>query len=175
MNVQCGVYTADTTKREICMIMHINIKFVYSLIAIAGLLVLPFIVPAPNVSAVSCSGNGCNGKDPIYTGCNQNAYLAKRFVIPENSSGLALWQTFADVYYSRSCGTNWVRVTQNPFGGTAFKSIYTSSYTVNEYDRGYGSSYSMQVYAPGSTRVNIFIKLYDTANTARATAIGYLQ
>lgn len=136
-----------------------------SVLALA-ILSLSFLLPAQPAAAVSCSGNGCSGKDPISTGCNQNAYLAKRYVVTDKY-GLAIWQTFAEVYYSRSCGTNWLRVNQNPFGGNAFKSIWTSSYTENETDYGYGSSYSMQVYAPGTTSVGIQVLLKDKSGVSQ--------
>ena len=142
-------------------------KAVFFYILAAGMLVFPLITPAPSAYAVTCSGSGCNGKDPIYTGCNQNSYLAKRYIIPDQN-GLAMWQTFADIYYSRSCGTNWVRVTQNPFGGITYKAIWTSSYFEEEVDYGYGSSYSMQVYAPGSTQIKFYVKFFSSSKTPLA-------
>lgn len=134
-----------------------------SLIAIGG---------APSASAVTCSGHGCDGKDPIYTGCNQNAYLAKEYIMKDRY-GIAIWDK-VQVYYSRSCGTNWVRVTGNPYGGATYKMIQslnpngTVMYNETETDYGYGSSYSMMVYAPGSTPVRLYGKVFDTAGNAQA-------
>lgn len=138
---------------------------------------LAMLTLAPMLASAStgCRGSGCNGTDPAATRCNQNAFLAKRFVIPDIKYGLAMWDTYADIYYSRSCGTNWVRVTQNPFGGKTFKSIWTSKYTELETDYGYGASYSMQVYAPGSTRIDFVVKLFDKKGTLKAYTYQYLK
>jgi len=136
------------------------------------------LLSSPNQAmAVSCSGHSCDGKDPIYTGCNQNAYLAKRYPIYD-TYGIFTGQ-YTDVYYSRSCGTNWLRVTGNPYGGVAYKMIQslnsngTVHYTEVEKDTGYGSSYSMMVYAPGSTRIEFYGKLFDKSNKSRAWT-GYM-
>ena len=151
-------------------------RLVGSLATVA--LVLTFIGAAifpVSASAVSCIGHSCDGKNPVSTGCNQNAYLAKRFVIVEKSNGIALWQTYADVYYSRSCGTNWVRVSGNQYGGNtkkyieSFNSNGSVMYSMNEVDYGYGSSYSMMVYAPGSTKIVMISSLYDTSGRVRAS------
>lgn len=131
-----------------------------------------FMVSAPSASAASCSGHGCNGQDPIYTGCNQNAYLAKEYLI-KDKYGIAIWNK-VQVYYSNTCGTNWVRVTGNPYGGATYKMIQslhsngTPMFTEEETDYGYAASYSMMVYAPGSTPVRLYAKVFDTAGNAQA-------
>lgn len=150
-------------------------KLVAKLSALTASLVVTasiFLVAAPSASAVSCSGNGCNGKDPIYTGCNQNAYLAKEYIMTDRR-GIAIAQK-VQVYYSRSCGTNWIRVTGNPYGGATYKMIQslnsngTPRFTETEIDYGTGASYSMMVYAPGSTPVQFYGKVFDKAGNAQA-------
>ena len=107
-------------------------------------LVAPLLGASPT-SALGCWGDGCNGKDPAATGCNGNAYLAKRIQVVDNY-GIALWQVYADVYYSNSCGTNWLRVTNNPWGGQTYKEIAslnsnnTTRYSTSASDFTYGSS-----------------------------------
>lgn len=104
-----------------------------------------------------------HGSDPAATGCNKNASLiATRGVETEFGQVVATVQ----VYYSHSCQTNWIRVTGNPGGGAAIKSIGTNgSWLPNEIDYGTGSSYSMQVYAPGSTCVNFQVELRNANGT----------
>jgi hypothetical protein len=143
---------------------------------VAGVLAVTFFtaVLAPvNVSAATCSGNGCNGKDPAATGCNANAYLAKRTQFISAATGNKISGAYMDIYYSRTCGTNWVRVTANPFGGIALKVIdvaKTGGFHEDESDWGAGSSYSMMVYAPGSTPVQAWAHLRDTSGKIRAYA-----
>lgn len=140
---------------------------------LSGILVLTLSsigMSTASVAAATCSGKACNGTDPVRTGCNANAYLAKRYAIVDAKNGLAFWQLYADVYYSRTCATNWLRVSHNPFGGNTKKTIWAhnSNFTEVENDYGYGSSYSMQVYAPGSTPISAAVRQYDTAGNLRA-------
>ena len=55
----------------------------------------------PNRPLVSCSGNGCNGLNPATTGCSADAYTVQTAVF--NNS-------FVELRYSPTCGTNWGRV-----------------------------------------------------------------
>ena len=135
--------------------------------------VTPILGASPALAA-NCSGDGCNGKNPVTSGCNANGYLAKRIAFTD-MNGIAMWdKVYADVYYSNICGTNWVRVTNNPWGGRAFKSIVslnangTPRYTETEDDYTYGSSFSMMVYAPGNTAVDVWAKLYNQAGVGQA-------
>lgn len=139
-------------------------------------LVAPILGASPT-SALGCWGDGCNGKDPAATGCNVNAYLAKRVIFKDTTYGLAIWQTYADVYYSNSCGTNWLRVTNNPWGGKTYKEIASLNsnrsirYKVVENDYTYGSSYTMMVYAPGNTPITAWAKLYDQSGRGQADIV----
>lgn len=95
-----------------------------------------------------------NGTDPRLTQCNANAQLiATRPVRDWNMNWTTV--TYVDVFYSYSCQTNWIRIRNNPYGGNATKEIWADNGDhYEENDPGYGSSYSMQVYAPGSTCIN---------------------
>lgn len=110
-------------------------------------------------AAPAYAGPQHQGTDPAATGCNVNAsQIATRAVQDELGHTVATVQ----VFYSNSCQTNWIRVTGNPAGGTATKDIRAAggSWLPTESDYGTGSSYSMQVYAPGSTCVNFNVHLY---------------
>jgi hypothetical protein len=132
------------------------------------------ILMSPNVMAVSCSGSGCTGKNPATTGCSKNASLIRRYYFANSNTGISYIypnDIELDVYYSYSCGTNWIRVTKNPFGGLTRKNLSLVSSKTSilvENDYGYGASYSMQVYAPGTTRIAFSSYLYDTAGRLKA-------
>lgn len=148
--------------------------FRYMALLVIAILVIGVIAPI-KAQAVSCSGNGCNGKDPDATGCSQSAVLISRKAFLDPKYGIAVaYQTWLDTYYSRTCGTNWVRVSQNPFGGIAYKFIKVDKkggYTEIEKDTTYGASYSMMVYAPGHTPVTVYGKIYDKKNRLK----GYID
>jgi hypothetical protein len=148
------------------------------LVAVALLTAILMSVSSSGTSlAVSCSGSGCNGKNPVTTGCNQNAYLAAHYPFYDNYgiilSPFSNKSPYMNVYYSRSCGTNWVQVTSNPYGGTTYKEIQVlksnggSGFLETENDKGYGSSYSMMVYAPGSTAIRVWSKLTNTSGVTK--------
>jgi len=50
---------------------------------------------------VSCSGNGCNGQNPATSGCDAGAYTVQTAVFSNS---------FVELRYSPTCGTNWGRV-----------------------------------------------------------------
>jgi hypothetical protein len=103
------------------------------------------------VGATSASaGPQHHGTDPAASGCNQNAAQISSHGI-ETPTGQVV--ATVQVFYSYSCQTNWIRITGNPAGGAAIKNIRTQggAALASEVDYGTGSSYSMQVYAPGST------------------------
>lgn len=64
---------------------------------------------------VTCSpGGGCDGQDPVATGCDYDAYT----VTSQDINGLGL----VELRYSPTCGTNWARVTSYP--STAYPYLY---------------------------------------------------
>ncbi len=54
----------------------------------------------------TCSGNGCNGLDPIATGCARDAIT----VMPSNGGAVSFRTGTIQLRYSPTCGTNWGRV-----------------------------------------------------------------
>jgi hypothetical protein len=106
------------------------------------------------------AGASDNGTDPSTAPhyCNTNAGLIATRPI-ETELGQVV--SYVDVYYSYSCQTNWIRVRNNPAGGAAIKVIGSDAapWPPAEIDYGPGSSYSMQVYAPGSTCIHFSVHL----------------
>ncbi len=71
---------------------------------VGGTVVLAVASPA---MAATCSGNGCNGLDPIATGC-QNSYT--QLVGSSEIKNGSTHYGWIDLRYSPTCGTNWSRV-----------------------------------------------------------------
>src|SRR5262245_1467970 len=66
-------------------------------------------LPASPAFAATCSGNGCNGLDPIATGCATGAYTVASAPMSDPYGTAAT----IDLRYSPSCGTNWSRLTMS--------------------------------------------------------------
>ena len=95
--------------------------------------------------AAQASGTGYNNTDPYGTHCNVGASkIHTRYV-----GGGQL-----DMFFSGSCGTNWIQWTgPNVCTWKRVQSAY-GSWTQWERDQA-AWSYSMQIYAPGSTSVEV--------------------
>jgi hypothetical protein len=61
-----------------------------------------FVMPAPPAFAVTCSGSGCEGKNPQTTGCSADAITAASASIPDGK---------VELRWSQTCQTFWSRVT----------------------------------------------------------------
>ncbi|WP_329103376.1 YjfA family protein [Micromonospora sp. NBC_01699] len=122
-----------------------------------AILALGVVSTLPNPQA-AMAGSQHHGTDPAVTGCNQNAFLVATRDI-ETEYGQIV--SYVDVYYSSSCATNWIRVRSNPAGGATVKNLWADGQPgiPAETDYGTGSSYSMQVYAPGSTCIHFQVHL----------------
>ena len=57
--------------------------------------------------SVTCGGDGCDGLDPIATGCVNDAYTARVAYI-QDPQGNTIGEV--DLRFSPTCGTNWARV-----------------------------------------------------------------
>jgi predicted small secreted protein len=119
------------------------------------------------------------GTNPHTTGCAADAItIATRTV----SSPQAYYGTM-DVRYSPTCGTNWVRanIAGNSTTIEVVKIIkrYSSQpdghggwlgyYSNHETDIGAGSSFGMQVYAPGATCIEAGVAVYYNGTLAAYT------
>jgi hypothetical protein len=61
-----------------------------------------FVLPAAPAFAVTCSGSGCEGKNPQTTGCSTDAITAYSTAIPNGK---------VELRWSQTCETFWSRVT----------------------------------------------------------------
>lgn len=115
-------------------------------VAVAGTL-----VTAGPAQAATCSGYGCDGTDPIATGCASGTVTNTGTTYITNSAGQRL--AYLELRYSVACGTNWGRITQ--VGSTS--SIYVYAYRPSPYASTYtyggaGSNYyGDQLYGQGMT------------------------
>lgn len=125
--------------------------------------------------SVSDGPSSYDGADPSATGCNVDAAQIDSVPIVDRRSGAEVAQ--AQVFYSYSCGTNWIRVTENPYGGNATKYVESDAGGWNsESDAGAGSSYSMMVHAPGNTAISGYVYLFAPGvNEWNARAEGFFS
>jgi len=117
--------------------------------------------------------------NPATTGCSTDAItIATRTIqSPQSQYGTM------EVRYSPSCGTNWVRATMlvPNSGYTVTKGIIRISsqpdghggwlgyYQNYETDPAVGSSFGMQVYAPGSTCIDVMSTVRDASGQVAAS------
>jgi hypothetical protein len=143
-----------------------------TILTLALALTLGLAFPASS-SAATCSGASCNGKDPSTTGCTANAYMVGQYPVRRTSDGAVIAGVYMQLYYSNTCGTNWMRINKNPYCGNVYKyiAVAVQGGTVEtENDKTCGASYTMQVYAPGSTPVQFWANLKDTSGKIKAYA-----
>ena len=138
---------------------------------ISAVLAVPLLLALWTTSAAAANYDPYTDTNPASTGCAADAItIATRNI----ASPQALYGTM-EVRYSPSCGTNWVRanmLASNP-GFTVTKGIIRFSsqpdghggwlgyYQNYEYDPAVGSSFGMQVYAPGSTCIQAMSVVRD--------------
>jgi hypothetical protein len=118
--------------------------------------------PVHGALAVSCSGAGCNGRDPYATGCAYGAYevtSAGRYLRnPYNGTNGSV----VHIFWSPRCQTNWAVVTQptacsDSEGTVVFANVENLS-TGQWIDYAYRSTtaptyvWGNMVYAPGPAR-----------------------
>lgn len=131
-------------------------------VVLAAAAVTTFGAAPAQAEGTSGGSNYYDGKDPRTDNCNgagNASQIATRPVL-ERDTGHQV--ATLQIFYSSRCGSNWIRVTANPYGGNATKYIESSLGGWNsEWDPGYGSSFSMMVYAPGTTRINGYVYLFE--------------
>ena len=89
---------------------------------------------------VSCSGNGCNGQNPVTSGCDAGAKTIQTAVFSNS---------YVELRYSPTCGTNWGRVTSKV--GPTYLVIRTQRIDGLTYTFAGGNfnyAFSAMVYAP---------------------------
>lgn len=128
-----------------------------SLIAAAALTLLM----APDAQAASCSGTGCNGKDPVAAGCSGSTTVAD--TAPMFTGGKA------ELRWSPSCRTNWVRISNYSGGDSALRiTVWSSQGNVGFIAPGTpGNHWGNMVFAPGCARGEV---LYVDSDGVHRTA-----
>ena len=89
---------------------------------------------------VTCSGEGCDGQNPATTGCSADAYTVQTAVFSNS---------FVELRYSPTCGTNWGRVTSRVGATFLVIRIDRSGGLTYTFSGGnFNFAYSAMVYAP---------------------------
>ena len=78
-------------------------------LAVVGLTPLLLLGPAPQASAASCPGTGCNGEIAANTTCVNDAYVAEEKTMYQGSTAVGI----IELEYSPSCRSAWARVVSN--------------------------------------------------------------
>ncbi len=99
-------------------------------------------------SAVAqAAGAGYNNTDPYGTGCNVGASPIHDYYVPGGGR--------FRMYYSGTCGTNWIQWENGPNVCT-WKRVQSAYGSWTQWERDHAAwSYSMQIYAPGNTSVDV--------------------
>ncbi|MFG1801331.1 hypothetical protein ACGFI4_14320 [Micromonospora carbonacea] len=82
---------------------------------------LAVLMVSAGLAAPAQAGPQHYGTDPYYSGCSANSFPYRTFPI-YNTSGQPI-SAVAELWYSRICETNWIRVSGNPAGGATDKYI----------------------------------------------------
>ena len=133
--------------------MKTRAKVIISAMAVALAVMAGGVAPANAVS-----GYGYDGTDPSTGATNCVTGSTAIYPAPIRVGGTGASVGTMQVWYSPSCGTNWVRA----YTGSSYTQVIKTSrrepntppFTETETDFGAGWSYSMQVYAPGATCVH---------------------
>lgn len=115
------------------------------------------------------AGTTYDGTDPQTTGCAAGGITVKEVAVTANGETLG----WAQLRYSPSCGTNWVRFTPSrSLNGWAWKSLQRPATTYNgvtlpafsdlTIDSASGTSWGMQAYAPGHTCISYQVNFQTT-------------
>ncbi len=80
------------------------------------------VASAPAAFAATCSGTGCDGKDPYSSGCagsGASYYVAETAPLINASTGVASNSYgYIQLWWSNTCHTNWARMVVNVSGAT---------------------------------------------------------
>lgn len=117
----------------------------HRLAELAAIVLIAILSVVCHPVAAHASGTGYNNTDPYSTGCSAGASKIHTYYV---SGGQF------DMYYSGACATNWIQWSgANVCSWKRVQSAY-GSWTQWEIDQSVWS-YSMQIYAPGSTAVQV--------------------
>lgn len=132
------------------------------------------LVGAANTAAVAAYADPYTDSNPNTTGCSNGAYtIATRNIgSPQSYFGTM------ELRYSPTCQTNWVRanivgsdsslrvvkIIKRPSSQPDGQGGWLGYYENFENDYGAGSTFGMQVYAPGATCVAAGVTVYNSSN-----------
>lgn len=115
------------------------------LVLILAFLGLTFAGSVGVAPAAQAAGTSYNNTDPYATGCNSGASLIHTYYVGGGKF---------DMFYSGTCQTNWVQWT-GPNVCT-WKRVQSDYGTWTRWEKDQATwSYSMQIYAPGTTSVDV--------------------
>src|SRR5437879_8300061 len=97
--------------------------FMMGIMIALSLLLIPYGT-AHAAALVTCSGSGCNGQNPVTTGCNSGAGSLDNAIVTD-SAGYIIGQVFLD--WSSTCQTNWAYGDRVASGWTGTVTIYRNS------------------------------------------------
>ncbi|GAB3848570.1 hypothetical protein GCM10029963_31640 [Micromonospora andamanensis] len=120
--------------------------------AAAGALIAASLLVATPASAATCSGHGCDGTDPIDTGCSANARNATQYpkYIMQGSTTLAV----VELRWSETCKTNWGRISNrvSPHNTVRVRVIRANPSATTDWYGGTGNQYyGDQLYGQNMT------------------------
>ncbi|MBE3009036.1 DUF2690 domain-containing protein [Microbispora sp. NEAU-D428] len=107
------------------------------LLLLASLLPAVLAVAPPAQAAATCSGSGCNGKDPQTYGCYSDAKPLASLSLNHGTSTMTL-------FYSRKCTANWARITTPSFSLGAniwVENALGDSYSTGSVEYGYSDTH----------------------------------
>ena len=138
----------------------------FAAVLVAAMALTMSAATSAQADGASGGSNYYDGKNPATTKdstgayCNVNASQIATRSVTDRYTGQQV--ASIQIFYSRGCSSNWIRVTSNPYGGNTTKNIFSSRGGWNsEVDAGYGSSFSMMVYAPGTASINGDVYLWE--------------
>lgn len=124
---------------------------------------------------VTCSGSGCDGKLPDVSGCAGNSYAVSggfAYISFYAAAGSPHIQETAQIqlFYSRTCSTNWSRLTITGVRGNI---TYVPGVERNSDNRAYLTSDEvLAAEAAGATVLDSYMVYAPTAPT---TACGFIE
>ncbi len=108
-------------------------------------------------AAVRCHDSGCNGKSPVWMGCERDAVSLNLVVFEDHASGGTFGRQVVTLRYSPRCKASWSRVTASA-GGTA--AVTKNVAFINRHS----STTKRTVTGPGS--------IYSKMRSGKARACG---
>jgi Protein of unknown function (DUF2690) len=118
-------------------------------------------IPAPAVgrpgAVRECSGSGCNGDDPVGTGCATGGYPVSGYTIPNSKDDN--YGTI-NLMYQNTCAANWAEA--NDLAGGVYIQVYNTQGKESHYQPNYNWGYTNMVDGAG---INAGTCIFNSART----------